>query len=75
MADTTFPKKDLSTDAPDIAPRDGSNYHGTLSREACDIIFAFKAEAIAKDKRKRSIEVSCRNFCLIYGSSKGIIPL
>ena len=55
MADTTFPKKDLSTDAPDIAPRDGSNYHGTLSREACDIIFAFKAKAIAKDKRKRSI--------------------
>ena len=55
MADTTFPKKDPSTDASDIAPRDGSNYHGALSKEACAIIFDFEDEAIAGDKRKRSI--------------------
>ena len=62
MADTTSHKKDPSTDSPDIAPRDGSNYHGTLSREACDIIFAFKAEAIAEDKRKRLIKATLDNF-------------
>ena len=54
MADTTFPKKYPSTDS-DIATGDGSNYHGAFSKEACDIIFDFKDEAIAEDKRKRSI--------------------
>jgi hypothetical protein len=61
MADTTPPKNN-KTDAPDIDPRDGSSYYGTLSKECCDMIFAFKAKAIAEDKLKRLIKATLDNF-------------
>ena len=50
MADTTSPKKDDNAEDTDIGSREGSSCHETLSKEACDMIFAFKAKAIAEDK-------------------------
>jgi hypothetical protein len=61
MADTT-PLKNNKTDASDISRRNGSSYYGTLSKECCDMIFAFKAKAIAEDKLKRLIKVTLDNF-------------
>ena len=58
MADTISPKKDDNAEDTDIGSREGSSYRGTLSKEACDMIFAFKAKAIAEDKRKRLIKAT-----------------
>ena len=62
MADTTSPKKDDNAEDTDIGSREGSSCRGTLSKEACDMIFAFKARAIAEDKRKRLVQETVDDF-------------
>ena len=58
MAYTTSPKKDDNAEDTDIGLREGSSCRGTHSKEACDMIFAFKAKAVAEDKRKRLIKAT-----------------
>ena len=62
MADTKSPKNESKIEDPDLGPREGSSYYGTMSQECSDFFYAFRDKAIAEDKRKRLIKTTMDAF-------------